>query len=64
MKKIILALTALCLMGGLSFTATADPKSDLAKFRAYFKKQFPDVPFDEYANGFYALPGFESAGGR
>jgi sulfur-oxidizing protein SoxA len=60
MKKIVLVLVALGLITGLSVTVQADPKSDLAKFQAYFKKTFPNVPFDEYANGLYALPSFKA----
>ncbi len=59
MKKIILVVTALALAGGLSFAAQADPQADLKQFRDHFKKKFPSVPFDEYANGLYALPGNE-----
>jgi sulfur-oxidizing protein SoxA len=57
MKKILLVVTALVLTGGLSFAAQADPQADLKQFRDYFKKKFPTVPFDEYANGLYSLPG-------
>lgn len=35
----------------------ADPATDLKQFREYFKKKFPTVRFDDYANGIYALPG-------
>lgn len=38
-------------------TVLADPATDLKQFREYFKKQFPSVRFDTYANGPYALPG-------
>ncbi len=59
MKKILLVFTALALTGGLSLAAQADPQADLKQFRNYFKKKFPAVPFDEYSNGLYALPGNE-----
>jgi sulfur-oxidizing protein SoxA len=59
MKKILLVFTALVLTGGLSFAVQADPQADLKQFRGYFKKKFPAVPFDQYANGLYALPGNE-----
>jgi sulfur-oxidizing protein SoxA len=61
MKKILLVFTALALTGGLSFAVQADPQTDLKQFRDYFKKKFPTVPFDEYSNGLYALPGNEEA---
>ncbi len=33
----------------------ASPAEDLEAFRAYFKKKFPDVPFEDYKNGVYAI---------
>ena len=39
--------------------AVAGPAEDLKQLRDHFKKKFPNVKFDEYANGLYALPGFE-----
>lgn len=48
------ALAILLLAGG----AQADPAQDLKQFREYFKKKFPTVRFDSYANGYYALPVF------
>jgi len=33
----------------------ASPEDDLQAFRAYFKKKFPDVPFEEFKNGVYAI---------
>ncbi len=33
----------------------ADPGSDLELIQGYFKERFPDVAFEEYANGVYAL---------
>lgn len=36
-------------------TVYASPKQDLAKFRNYFAKKFPQVPFDTYKDGIYAL---------
>jgi sulfur-oxidizing protein SoxA len=59
MKKTILALIALGIAAGAPLAAQADPASDLKQFRSYFKKKFPSVKFDDYANGFYALPGME-----
>lgn len=36
------------------------PEQHREAYRAYFKKKFPDVPFEEYTNGLYALPKFSS----
>ncbi len=59
MKKILMLLAVLGLMGGVATTASAGPAEDLKQFRDFFKKKFPTVKFDEFANGLYALPGFE-----
>ncbi len=56
MNKIVVLLTALGLALGLSFSVQAGPEEDLKAFQGYFKKNFPDVPFDEWSNGLYALP--------
>lgn len=57
MKKILLLLAAVGVVTAPVSGAMADPASDLKQFREYFKKKFPTVPFDEYSNGLYALPG-------
>ena len=55
MKKTIIAFIAFCI-GGLPLLIQASPESDLRTFRAFYKKLFPTIRFDEYANGLYALP--------
>lgn len=55
MKKLFVLLAILGFIGSASLTAQADPQSDLQEFQGYFKKKFPDVPFEDYANGVYAL---------
>ena len=59
MKKMLLFLAFLGVLAGTASTAMADPAADLNHFREFFKKKFPAVPFDEYANGLYALPGMD-----
>ena len=39
----------------LSLNAYATPKEDLMKFRKYFKQKFPDIKFQDFGNGVYAL---------
>lgn len=59
MKRILV----ICLSFGLSAVAPVvtqaadklDPAAELAKFQAYFQKQFPEVAFQDFANGAYAL---------
>ncbi|MEK7303758.1 MAG: sulfur oxidation c-type cytochrome SoxA, partial [Pseudomonadota bacterium] len=60
MKKILTILAALGVAGSFALPVHADPQSDLKEFQGYFKKKFPEVKFDEYANGFYALPQFKA----
>ncbi len=59
MRKIMMLLAVLGLAGAISTPAAASPADDLKQFRDYFKKKFPTVKFDSYANGLYALPGQE-----
>lgn len=39
----------------LNQDAFAGPTEDRQAFVAYFESRFPDIPFDEYANGIYAI---------
>jgi len=55
MKKLLAAILALGLFGGLTLTAQATPQEDLAKFRSYFEKRFPDTPFKDFINGVYSI---------
>lgn len=53
MKKALVALAALGLAWGAPAGAT--PEQDLKQFQSYFKKKFPDVAFDDFRIGIYAL---------
>lgn len=55
MRKLLSIVAALGIATTLPYTADASPDQDLKEMRAYFKKRFPKVPFQEYANGVYAL---------
>ena len=55
MKKLLIALSALSVLGVAPTVATASPQSDLKNFRAYFFKKFPGVKLQDYGNGIYAL---------
>lgn len=57
MRKLIIALTALSVLGGASAPAVAktDPQSDLNEFRQYFYKKFPGIKLQEFSDGIYAL---------
>ena len=55
MKKFFIIATAISIIAGAPLVAQATPDGDLKAFRAYFQKRFPNVAFDEYVNGIYAL---------
>ena len=55
MKKILIAMLVLGLLGGFSLSVQAAPEEDLEKFRSYFKKRFPDTPFHDFINGVYSI---------
>ena len=54
-KTLTLVVAALAIAVTLPQAATASPEEDLKAFREYFKKRFPDVPFEDYVNGVYAI---------
>lgn len=55
MKKLLAFITALGMATAFVVTAQAAPEDDLKEFQNYFKKKFPDVPFDDFSNGVYAI---------
>lgn len=59
MNKTCILLFSLGISIAVAPVVQSDPTDDLARVRAYFQKKFPRVPFGEYANGLYALPGNE-----
>ena len=55
-KRLVLALTTVGMIGGLFTNAMATtPEDDLQDFREYFYKKFPGVPLSEYGNGVYGI---------
>jgi hypothetical protein len=55
MKKLLTATLVLGLLGGVTLPVQASPEQDLKEFRAYFKKRFPDTPFNDFVNGVYSI---------
>lgn len=55
MKKLFTAVAALALCTGLVQSAQASPEEDLKEFRAHFQDRFPDVKFQDFTNGVYAV---------
>jgi sulfur-oxidizing protein SoxA len=49
------ALAAAALLALPAPAALADPEADRLAFVKYFQTRFPDVPFDDFANGIYAI---------
>ncbi len=37
------------------YKANVSPQQDLDTYQAFFKKRFPDLPWEEFANGMYAM---------
>ena len=56
MKSLLITLTAMGILVGASIGVHADPAQDLQAFQDFFRNKFPDVPFDEFSNGLFALP--------
>ena len=55
MKKVLMTLTAACLLSSLPLVGQASPEEDLKNFRDYYAKRFPDTPFNDYINGVYSI---------
>lgn len=55
MKKLLTIAATLGLISAASVAVEAGPQQDLTELRAYFKDRFPDVPFNDYINGVYAI---------
>lgn len=54
MKK-LLATATLCVLIAAPVVSSAGPEDDKKAFQEYYKKRFPNVPFDDFNNGVYAL---------
>jgi L-cysteine S-thiosulfotransferase len=59
MKRILMLLATAGVVAALPPAVHADPATDLKQFREFFREKFPTVKFDDYANGFYMLPGLQ-----
>jgi len=55
MKKIVVTIAALGILGGAPLMAQASPQDDLQEFRDYFFKRFPGVAMNDFGNGIYAI---------
>jgi len=55
MNKLLSIVAVLGLTLPVPQLASASPQDDLKAFRAYFQKRFPNVPFQDFANGVYAI---------
>ncbi len=55
MKKLIAAAAMLGVVLAVPGIAQSTPEADQKAFQAYYKKMFPDVPFEDFANGVYSI---------
>lgn len=55
MKALLTVGTVLAMLATSPATVTASPQEDLKAFRDYFAKRFPNVPFQDFANGVYSI---------
>lgn len=55
MKKVILAVSAACLLASVPFASQASPEEDLKDFRDYYMKRFPNTPLEDFQNGVYSI---------
>lgn len=55
MKKLILSICAVAMIGLAPSAGFASPEADLKNFRDYFAKRFPNTPFEDYVNGVYSV---------
>jgi len=55
MKRLLLIIMTIAMTAGMVFPIHADPAHDVKVFQDFFKKKFPDVKFDDFGNGVYAL---------
>jgi sulfur-oxidizing protein SoxA len=56
MNKWLIVFTATVAVLSLQLPVQAGSVEELRAFQDYFRKTFPSVPFDDFANGLYALP--------
>jgi len=55
MKKLVVGMSVALSLAVPPLVAQASPADDLKAFQNYFKKRFPNVPFDDFVNGVYAV---------
>ncbi len=55
MKPMFAILLALSLSGFSTLAAAATPEQEQALWQRYFQARFPDVPWEEFPNGAYAI---------
>jgi sulfur-oxidizing protein SoxA len=55
MNKLLSIIAILGIVASLPQTSVATPEDDLKAFQEYYKLRFPEVPFNDYVNGVYAL---------
>ena len=55
MKKMLTAFITAAVVVTLPVVSFSSPEEDLAEFQGYYKKRFPDTPFNDFINGVYSI---------
>lgn len=55
MKKLAALAIAVFAIGVMPLAAQASPEQDLKDFQNFYKKRFPNTPFQDFANGVYSI---------
>ncbi len=55
MNRLLLITAAVGALCAVPLASQASPEEDLKAFQAYFQERFPNVPFEDFANGVYAI---------
>lgn len=55
MKKLAVIVSVICMLAAPFMAQASNPEQDLKNFRKYFTDRFPNVPFQDFANGVYAV---------
>ncbi len=53
--KQLLSIVSLCVLIAVPAVSSAGPEDDKKVFQQYYKQRFPNIPFDDYINGVYAI---------
>ncbi|MEM7294125.1 MAG: sulfur oxidation c-type cytochrome SoxA [Pseudomonadota bacterium] len=55
MKKTIATVLATAVLAAIPLMGFTTPEKDLAEFQSFYKKRFPNTPFEDFVNGVYSI---------